>query len=131
MTATTNKVRTNVYLDATTKEKAQEIFKQYGLGLSEAFNIFLTPSVLERGIPFEIKIPNDETLEAIKDARVNKNMTKVNLEELPQEARDHFLTGDWKDTKEFHISGDLLVIYMINDNTLQLLRIGTHSQLFK
>ena len=26
-------------------------------------------------------------------------------------------------------SGDLLVIYMINDNTLQLLRIGTHSQL--
>ncbi|WP_368031408.1 type II toxin-antitoxin system YafQ family toxin [Arcobacter sp. s6] len=52
-------------------------------------------------------------------------------EELPQEARDHFLTGDGKDTKEFHISGDLLVIYMINDNTLQLLRIGTHSQLFK
>jgi DNA-damage-inducible protein J len=27
MTATTNKVRTDVYLDATTKEKAQEIFK--------------------------------------------------------------------------------------------------------
>ena len=40
MTATTNKVRTNVYLDATTKQKAQEIFKQYGLGLSEAFNIY-------------------------------------------------------------------------------------------
>ena len=82
MTATTNKVRTNVYLDATTKEKAQEIFKQYGLGLSEAFNIFLTQSVLQRGIPFEIKIPNDETLEAIKDARANKNMTKVSLEDL-------------------------------------------------
>lgn len=82
MTVTTNKVRTNVYLDATIKEKAQEIFKQYGLGLSEAFNIFLTQSVLERGIPFEIKIPNDETLKAIKDARANKNMTKVSLEDL-------------------------------------------------
>ncbi|MFY9082530.1 type II toxin-antitoxin system YafQ family toxin, partial [Aliarcobacter butzleri] len=45
--------------------------------------------------------------------------------------KDHYLTGEWKDTKEFHISGDLLVIYMINENTLQLLRIGTHSQLFK
>ncbi len=55
----------------------------------------------------------------------------LNNEELPQEARDHFLSGEWKDTKEFHISGDLLVIYMIDDNTLQLLRIGTHSQLFK
>ena len=82
MTTTTNKVRTNVYLDATTKEKAQEIFKQYGLGLSEAFNIFLTQSVLQKGIPFEIKIPNDETLEVIKDARVNKNMTKVSLEDF-------------------------------------------------
>ncbi len=38
MTTNLNKIRTNVYLDATTKEKAQEIFKQYGLGLSEAFN---------------------------------------------------------------------------------------------
>lgn len=82
MTTNLNKIRTNVYLDATTKEKAQEIFKQYGLGLSEAFNIFLTQSVLQRGIPFEIKIPNDETLEAIKDARAKKNMSKVNLEDL-------------------------------------------------
>ncbi|MCG3685311.1 type II toxin-antitoxin system YafQ family toxin [Aliarcobacter butzleri] len=55
----------------------------------------------------------------------------LNNEELPSEAKDHYLTGEWKDTKEFHISGDLLVIYMIDENTLQLLRIGTHSQLFK
>ena len=55
----------------------------------------------------------------------------LNSEELPAEARDHFLTDEWKDAKEFHISGDLLVIYMITDETLQLLRIGTHSQLFK
>ncbi|MDN5104858.1 type II toxin-antitoxin system YafQ family toxin [Aliarcobacter butzleri] len=55
----------------------------------------------------------------------------LNNKELPSEAKDHYLTGEWKDTKEFHISGDLLVIYMIKENTLQLLRIGTHSQLFK
>lgn len=85
MTTNLNKIRTNVYLDATTKEKAQEIFKQYGLGLSEAFNIFLTQSVLQRGIPFEIKIPNDETLDAIKDARAKKNMSKVSLEDLKKD----------------------------------------------
>lgn len=55
----------------------------------------------------------------------------LNEEELPSEARDHDLAGNYKDTREFHISGDLLVIYRINDNTLELLRIGTHSQLFK
>lgn len=82
ITAVTNKIRTNVYLDADTKQKVQEIFKQYGLGLSDTFNIFLTQSLLEKGIPFEIKIPNDTTIETIKDARINKKMTKVSLGDL-------------------------------------------------
>lgn len=55
----------------------------------------------------------------------------LNNEALPKEARDYSLSGEWSDTQEFHISGDLLVIYMISENCLQLLRIGTHSQLFK
>ncbi|SFV89767.1 conserved hypothetical protein [hydrothermal vent metagenome] len=55
----------------------------------------------------------------------------LNQETLPAEARDHDLTGNYRDTREFHISGDLLVIYRIEENTLELLRVGTHSQLFK
>ncbi len=55
----------------------------------------------------------------------------LNEKKLPSEARNHHLIGEFKDTKEFHISGDLLVICKIEDNTLELLRIGTHSQLFK
>jgi len=51
--------------------------------------------------------------------------------ELPAEAKDHNLSGEYQDTREFHISGDLLVVYRIEKETLQLLRIGTHSQLFK
>ncbi|MFT5661108.1 MAG: DNA-damage-inducible protein J [Sulfurimonas sp.] len=78
----TAKVRTNVYLDSEMKAKAQEIFKTYGIGLSDAFNMFLSQSVLERGIPFEIKIPNEETMQAIEDARSGENMTKITLDEL-------------------------------------------------
>ncbi len=55
----------------------------------------------------------------------------LNEEVLPAEAKDHDLTGNYKDTREFHISGDLLVVYRIEENTLELLRLGTHSQLFK
>jgi len=51
-------------------------------------------------------------------------------EELPTEAKNHNLKGQWVGTKEFHISGDLLVIYMITDDELILIRIGSHSQLF-
>jgi len=85
MTATANeKTRTNVYLDTAMKKKAQEIFKQYGMGLSDAFNIFLSQSVMEKGIPFQIKIPNDDTAKVIEDAREGKNMTKVSLDELKE-----------------------------------------------
>ena len=86
MTTTANeKTRTNVYLDTEMKKKAQAIFKQYGMGLSDAFNIFLSQSVMEKGIPFQIKIPNDETAQVIKDAREGKTMTKVSLDELKDE----------------------------------------------
>jgi mRNA interferase YafQ len=55
----------------------------------------------------------------------------LNQESLPAEALDHPLNGEWKDTREFHVSGDVLVVYMLTDEALILLRIGSHSQIFK
>ncbi len=52
-------------------------------------------------------------------------------EPLPPEALDHQLQGEYSDFRELHISGDLLLIYRVIDNTLELIRIGSHSQLFK
>ena len=49
---------------------------------------------------------------------------------LPPEARDHALRGEWSEFREFHVSGDLLVIYQVEGDVVKLVRIGTHSQLF-
>jgi mRNA interferase YafQ len=49
---------------------------------------------------------------------------------LPTEAKEHPLTGEYNNFREFHISGDLLIIYCIEDDILKLTRIGSHSQLF-
>ncbi len=57
--------------------------------------------------------------------------TLIKNEELPAEALDHPLKGEYQGFRELHISGDLLLIYKIVDGTLYLVRIGTHSQLFK
>ena len=76
------KSRTNVYLDTNLKEQAKEIYKHYGLSLSEAVNIFLAQSVFNRGLPFEVKIPNDMTLEAMKDVETGANYEEVTLEDL-------------------------------------------------
>ena len=84
MTAT--KIRTNVYLDENVKEKAKEIYKRYGVSLSEAINMFLVQSVLERGLPFEMKIPNDETINAMNEIREGKT-DSISFEKLQEEAK--------------------------------------------
>ena len=81
------KIRTNVYLDSDMKEQAKNIFKKYGVSLSDAINMFLTQSVMERGLPFEMKIPNDETIQAIEDARNGINSETITLEELEKESK--------------------------------------------
>ena len=57
--------------------------------------------------------------------------TLLKEEVVPKEARDHDLTGKYTGYREFHISGDLLIIYTIKKQTLELIRIGSHSELFK
>jgi mRNA interferase YafQ len=49
---------------------------------------------------------------------------------LPDEAHDHELKGSFSEYREFHVSGDLLIVYMIKDETLKLIRIGSHSEIF-
>ncbi len=45
--------------------------------------------------------------------------------------RDHALGGEWRDHRECHLRPDLLLIYRKPDaETLQLVRLGSHSELF-
>jgi len=55
----------------------------------------------------------------------------LNEKELDPEAKDHALKGQWSGYREFHISGDLILIYRIESNILYLIRIGSHAQLFE
>lgn len=54
-------------------------------------------------------------------------------EELPPHNRDHALTGNFRGCRECHIEPDWLLIYVINDidQVIELIRIGSHSELFK
>lgn len=51
---------------------------------------------------------------------------------LPEQNKDHALTGDWVGHRECHIQPDWLLIYRIEDDVLvlTLARTGTHSDLF-
>jgi mRNA interferase YafQ len=50
---------------------------------------------------------------------------------LPEAKNDHPLSGEWKNYRECHLKPNLLLIYRKPDmETLQLVRLGSHSELF-
>ena len=50
---------------------------------------------------------------------------------LPENSRDHALSGNWAGYRECHIKPDLLLICRKPDaGTLRLARLGSHSELF-
>ncbi len=50
---------------------------------------------------------------------------------LPTASRDHQLSGEWSDHRDCHLRPDLVLIYRKPDEvTLQLVRLGSHSELF-
>jgi len=71
----------------------------------------------------------------MSDKQYSKHIKYLSLllegKALPFEARDHSLIGNYSGFREFHIGGDLLVVYYIEDDIIRLTRIGTHSQIFK
>ncbi|MBU2568677.1 MAG: type II toxin-antitoxin system YafQ family toxin [Gammaproteobacteria bacterium] len=55
----------------------------------------------------------------------------ISNEDLPGKYRDHSLSGDWSGYRECHVKPDLLLIYSKPDeDTLLLVRLGSHSELF-
>ncbi len=73
------------------------------------------------------KSPHRETLASEFVAIVT---ALANDQPLAERHGDHALTGDWKDHRDCHIRPDLVLIYRkTNDNPLQLVRLGSHSEL--
>ena len=49
---------------------------------------------------------------------------------LVEKYRDHALTGEWNDHRDCHVKPDLVLIYRKPDEeSLQLVRLGSHSEL--
>lgn len=54
----------------------------------------------------------------------------LNDKELPETYCDHPMVGEWKGYRDAHIKPDLILIYAkVSNDELQLVRIGSHSEL--
>ena len=63
------KTQTTIRVDQKNYKQAKEILKYLGLSYSQAINVFNNMIICHKGLPFEIKIPNDETLVAMSEAK--------------------------------------------------------------
>lgn len=65
------------------KHAAEEIFKKLGLSSSQAIVLFYQQVITNRGLPFDLKIPNETTQNTIVDSLLNRNLKKYrSLDEL-------------------------------------------------
>lgn len=44
--------------------------------------------------------------------------------------KDHRLTGELKQYRSFSVTGDIRVVYQIEDDTLKLYDVGSHNQVY-
>ncbi len=68
------------------KKKAQKILNTLNLSMSEAISLYLTQVTLHRGIPFDIRIPNDLTAKILEKTEMGEDLNEVSsVDELFQE----------------------------------------------
>jgi DNA-damage-inducible protein J len=67
------------------KTDVEKILSQLGITTTQAITLFFEQVKMNKGIPFELKIPNDETVQAMKDARANRDMTTTSIEQLKED----------------------------------------------
>jgi mRNA interferase YafQ len=81
----------------------------------------------KRDLKHEAKGPHRQTLQ-----REFVRLVEALANDQPpaEKHRDHALGGEWQDHRDCHIKPDLVLIYRKpNDAVLQLVRLGSHSEL--
>ncbi|MCR4798007.1 MAG: type II toxin-antitoxin system RelB/DinJ family antitoxin [Lachnospiraceae bacterium] len=79
-----------VRVDERVKKEAGSIFKEVGMDMSTAINVFLKQVIRSNGIPFPVsaKIPNEVTLKAIRDAEKGEMASFSSIAELMEDLND-------------------------------------------
>lgn len=73
-------------------------------------------------------------LKTAKDKKILCDAIKklsINGDLLEPKYKAHNLKGDLKEFREAHLKYDLLLVWQIEENTIYLTMLGTHSELFE
>ena len=65
----------NARIDPNLKTKAEKVLAGVGVSASQAITMFYRQVVLRRGLPFDVCIPNADTVAALKEAEAGGGET--------------------------------------------------------
>ena len=74
-------------VDGRVKTRAEKILRRVGVSTSDAVNLLLHQIILNDGLPFDVRIPNQASREALEEIRagggtVHRGSTKKILQEI-------------------------------------------------
>ena len=69
-------------IDEKTKRKASKALAGMGLSMSDAIRLMLIRVAEEKAMPFEVHVPNDETIAAMRELERGEGRTFNSIEEL-------------------------------------------------
>ena len=64
----------NVRMEPKVQVEAEAVFAQLGMTPSQAIIMFYRQVSLQQGLPFEVRIPNAETVEAMRELDEGQNL---------------------------------------------------------
>ncbi|MDO8752867.1 MAG: type II toxin-antitoxin system RelB/DinJ family antitoxin [Anaerolineales bacterium] len=67
-----------IQIDPELKQKIEQLLRDMGLTPAQAITLFYKQIESQHGLPFEIKAPNKETLQAIEDLENRRNVKVFN-----------------------------------------------------
>jgi len=77
----TKNTSVNVRTTEEIKKGAEVILNGLGLNISSAVNLFLKQVINYRGIPFDLRLPDKETLQAMDDVENSRDLESANTVE--------------------------------------------------
>ena len=76
------KTQTTIRVEENNYSKAKDILSQLGLSYSQAISVFNNMVVLNKGLPFDVKIPTKETQKAFNELEENKGKSFKTVNDL-------------------------------------------------
>jgi len=86
-------------IDKDTKEQAEAVLAAIGLSLSDAVRLMMIRIAREKMLPFNPLIPNQETIDAIMEARAGKLVKVGSVDDLLSELNEDDSTDEEVQTR--------------------------------